>query len=155
MALKDRLATPEWIAPWRRMVKAVGLVGGGIGFAGFFVNYFASSTFALSDAGSKWMDLIPVCFGVAGLALLLPRTRVTFAMCASTIAGIELGIAIGPRIIPTMFRGGVPPRFSYGAGFGMMFAGGVLLVVVWIVVGGFLTQPAKDTPQVGTDPVGG
>lgn len=154
MAVKVRRATPRRIAPWRRMAKAVGLAGGGVGFAGFFVNYFASSTFSLSDTGSRWMDLIPVCFGVAGLALLLPRTKPIFATLASTIAGIGLGIAIGPRVLPTLFRSRVPPRFSYGAGFGMMFVGGVLLVGAWIVVGGLLARPAVGTPPIDSGPVG-
>lgn len=150
MPLKDRVATSLGSAPWRRLLKAVGLVGGGVGFSGFFVNYFASSTFSLSDTGSKWMDLIPVCFGVAGLALLVPRTKAILAMLASTTAGVGLGIAIGPRVLPTLFRGNVPLRFSYGAGFGMMFAGGVVLVAAWIVIGGVLTRPPKHTSAMTT-----
>lgn len=153
VALKDQLATPRWRAPLRRTAKTVGLIGGGVGFAGFFVNYFGPMTFSLSDSGSKWMDLIPVCFGVAGLLLLVPRTKVLLAMLASTTAAIGLGIAIGPRILATLTVGG-PPRFSYGEGFAMMFVGGGLLVAAWIVVGALLTQAAKDPPPTESGPVG-
>lgn len=118
----------------RAVATVVGVIAGGVGFAGFWVNFFSSGDSTLASASSGWFDLVPIFIGLGVIGLFMPRLNYFF----SGLPLISLGVVFGMRgFISGLGRlfGAAGGRLGYGPGFWMIcFGAGILtLAALWII----------------------
>jgi hypothetical protein len=113
----------------------IGLVGGVIGFWGFFVNFFHQPNTGLYSASSIWFDLIPIFIGLGVIGLALPGGLKVFT---SGLPLLSMGIVFG---IHGIFGGLVSdarePSWGYGfymisVGSGVLTLASLSLVALWL-----------------------
>jgi hypothetical protein len=114
----------------------VGLVAGIVAFVGYFVDFFAGSGNALSQAGSSWYGdgwyvWVPIFVGLATVGLFLPRIGLVFSGFAMGALGIALGIRGTVNQVTTALR---QPGPGYAAGFWMIVIGSALLTLAWVAI---------------------
>ena len=109
----------------------IGLTGGIVGFAGFFVDFFSAGGTTLASASSGWFDLVPILTGIATVALLLPRFRIF-----SGLGLVSVGIAFGLRGVISGLADLFPHSraVGYGAGFWMVVIGSAVVAAAGLVL---------------------
>jgi hypothetical protein len=134
---------------------AVGAIGGVAAFVGFFVNFFGGSGLiaqggtSLMSAGTFWYDLVPICAGLATLALFAGRVGFLASGLPFGAIGIaftirydfnqfgsglhQLAGALSGAGIPGLNASGLVAP-SLGAGFWLIVLGSALLAVAWLFI---------------------
>lgn len=104
----------------------IGLIGGGVAFGGFFVDFLNTGGSSLASASSGWFDLVPIFVGLSVLAFFLPR----FGFVFSGLSLISLGVTFGFRgLISGLHASG---GTGYGTGFWMVTVGSGVLALAWM-----------------------
>jgi hypothetical protein len=105
----------------------IGVAGGLLVFIGFFLAAITAGgqDYSYSSHGGFWGCLVPVLGGISAIALLVPPAR-RFAGIFLALGAGAWGVGVGVRVLNVGSLG-------YGAGWWMIFIGGIALCYGWVV----------------------